>query len=54
MPPCLTLSIIKRYRSKWSNPGKGVACPLILGVVAIGKGAFGLLLTTVDHLQLEV
>ena len=40
--PCLTLSII-RYVSKvkWSNPGKGVAAPLHLGVVAIEKGAFG-------------
>ena len=42
MPPCLTLSII-RYgsRVKWSNPEKGVAPPLHLGVVAIEKGAFG-------------
>ena len=40
MPPCLTLSII-RYgsRVKWSNPGKGVALSLHLGVVAIEKGA---------------
>ena len=42
IPPCLTLSII-RYgsRVKWSNPGKGVAPPLHLGVVAIEKGALG-------------
>ena len=42
MPPCLTLSIIRYVsRVKWSNPGKGVAPPLHLGVVAIEKGAFG-------------
>ena len=48
MPSCLTLSII-RYRSrvKWSNSGKGVTPPLHLGVVAIEKGVFGPLSTTV-------
>ena len=36
--PCLTLSIIMyRSRVKWRNPGKGVAPPLHLGVVAIEK-----------------
>ena len=42
MLPCLALSII-RYgsRVKWSNPGKGVAPPLHLGVVAIEKAIFG-------------
>ena len=41
MPPCLILSII-RYRSKvkWGKPGKGVASPPYLGVVANKKGAF--------------
>ena len=47
----LTLSII-RYESrvKWSNPGKGVAPFLHLGVVAIEKGAFGSPLTKVANL----
>ena len=50
MPPCLTLSII-RYgsRVKWSNPGKGVAHPLHLGIVAIEKEAFGSPSTTVSN-----
>ena len=42
IPPCLTLSIIRYVSSvKWNNPGKGVAPPLHLGVVATEKGAFG-------------
>ena len=41
MPFCLALSIIKLgSRVKLSNPGKGVAPPLHLGVVAIEKEAF--------------
>ena len=44
MLPCLTLSIIRYgWRVKWNNPGKGVASPLHIGVVAIEKGAFRLL-----------
>ena len=40
--PCLTLSIIRYVlRVKWNNPGKEVAPPPHLGVVAIEKGAFG-------------
>ena len=34
---------------KWNNPGKGVASPLYLGVVAIEKGAFGSPSTTVAN-----
>ena len=51
IPPCLTLSIM-RYVSmvKWSNPGKEVALPLHVGVVAIEKGAFGSPSTTVVNL----
>ena len=50
MPPCLTLSIIKYIsRVKWSNPGKGVASSLHLGVVGIEKGAFKPPLTTVTN-----
>ena len=30
-----------RIKDKWHNPGKGVASPLHLSVVAIEKGAFG-------------
>ena len=36
-----------RIKGKWSNPGKGVA--LLLGVVAIGKGAFGSPSTTLTN-----
>ena len=36
-------------RVKWSNPGKGVAPSLHLGVVAIKKGAFWLPLTAVAN-----
>ena len=51
IPPCLTLSIIRYIsRVKWSNPGKGVALPVHLGVVAIEKGAFGSPSTTVANL----
>ena len=43
IPLCLTLSNIRYVsRVKWSNPGKGVALPLHLGVVAIEKGPFWL------------
>ncbi len=53
MPPCLTLSIIKYgSRVKWSNPGKGVAPPLHIGVVAIEKGAFGSPSTNVANFTL--
>ena len=42
MLPCLALSTIRRVsRVKWSIPGKGVALPMYLIVVAIKKGAFG-------------
>ena len=43
MPPCLTRSII-RYESrvKWSNPGKGVAPSLHLGVVGWLFGFYGI------------
>ena len=41
IPPCLTFSIIRYVsRVKWSNPGKRVASPLHLDIVAIEKGAF--------------
>ena len=41
IPPCLTLSNIRYVlRAKWSNPGKRVAPPLHLGVVAIEEKAF--------------
>ena len=47
MQPCLALSNIGYLsRLKWSNPGKGIAPPLYLDVVAIEKGAFGLPSTT--------
>ena len=36
-----------RFKGKWSNTGKRI---FFLGVVAIGKGAFGLPLTTVGQL----
>ena len=50
IPPCLTLSNIRYVsRVKWSNPGKGVAPPLHLGVVAIEKGAFWSPSTTVAN-----
>ena len=39
-----------RIKVKWSNPGKGVAPPLHLCVVAIEKGALGLPSTTVGNL----
>ena len=50
IPPCLTLSII-RYRSnvKWSNPGKRVVPATHLGVVAIEKGTFESLSTSVTN-----
>ena len=39
--PCLTLSNIRYVsRVKWSNPGKGLAPLLRLGVVSIEKGSF--------------
>ena len=51
MPPCLVLSIIRLgSRVKWGNPGKGVAPPLHLGVVAIEKAAFGSPLTKIASL----
>ena len=50
MPPGLTLSIIKYIsRVKWSNPGKRVAPPLHLDVVAVEKGAFLSPLTKGDN-----
>ena len=50
IPLCLTLSIIRYVsRVKWSNPRKGVAPPLHLGVVAIEKGALGSPSTTVAN-----
>ena len=53
MLSCLTLSIIRYVsRVKESNPGKGVATPLHLGIVAIEKGAFGSSSTTVANLIL--
>ena len=53
IPPCLTLSIIRYVsRVKWSNPGKGVASSLHLGVVAIEKGAFGSPSTAVTNFTL--
>ena len=54
IPPYLTLSIIRyRPRVKRGNPGKGVAASLHLGVVAIEKGAFGSLLSTVTNFTLK-
>ena len=48
IPPYLILSNIRYVlRVKWNNPGKGVAPPLHLGVVANEKGAFWLPSTTV-------
>ena len=50
MLPCLTLSIIRQWsRVKWSNPRKGEAPSLHLGVVAIEKGAFESLSTIVAN-----
>ena len=50
IPLCLTLSNIRYVsRVKWSNPGKGVAPALHLGVVAFEKGAFQSLSTTVTN-----
>ena len=50
IPPCLTLSIIRYVsREKWSNPGKELRPPLHFCVVAIEKGAFWLLSTTVTN-----
>ena len=37
---------------KWSDPGKGVAPSLHLGVVAVEKGGFGSLSTTVANFYL--
>ena len=39
-----------QIKGKWNNPGEGVASPLLLSVVAIEKGAFGLVLTMVGQL----
>ena len=42
IPPCLTNDIIRYVsRVKWSNPGKGVAPPLHLGVVAMKREPSG-------------
>ena len=42
MPPSLTLSIIMYgSRVERRNPGKQLRPPLLFGVVAIEKGAFG-------------
>ena len=51
IPPSFTLSNIRYVsRVKWSKPGKGVVpLPLHLSVVAIEKGAFGSLSTTVAN-----
>ena len=55
IPPCLTLSIIRYVsRVKWSNPVKGVAPSLHIGVVAIEKGTFGLPSTTVANITLLI
>ena len=48
IPICLTLSIISYVsRVKLSNPRKGVAPPLHIGVIAIGRVSFGSPSTTV-------
>ena len=55
--PSLTLTTIKYVsRVKWNNPGEGVApFPFLhLRVVAIEKGAFGSLSTTVANLYLKL
>ena len=51
IPPCLTLNIIRYGLSgKWGNPEKGVAPSPTPRLVAIEKGALGLLSTKVANL----
>ena len=52
--PCLIQHYEVKIKGKWSNPRKGVAPSLLLGVVAIEKGAFCSLSITVANFTLLV